>query len=69
MNPEQKKSEEKLTVKEFFSLGDVGRYFFRSKEEKKQANVNTRIMHGINRLAIIIFLAGAIFIIFRYYIL
>lgn len=59
----------KLSLKEFFSLGDVGRYFFRSKDASKPASINVRIMHGINRLAIVIFLAGVIYIVVKFYIL
>ena len=69
MSTESEKPKPKLSLKEFFSLGDVGRYFFRSKEANKPANVNVRIMHGINRLAIVIFLAGVIYIVVKFYIL
>jgi hypothetical protein len=69
MSEEEDKSKSKLSLREFFSIGDVGRYFFRSKGANKSANVNTRIMHGINRLAIVIFLAGAIYIVVKFYIL
>jgi len=69
MSVEPDKPKPKLTVREFFSLGEVGKYFFRSKDSNKPANVNIRIMHGINRLAIVIFLAGVIYIILKYYIL
>lgn len=69
MSEETEKPKPKLTIKEFFSLGDVGRYFFRSREANKPANVNVKIMHGINRLAIVIFLAGVLYIVFRYYLL
>ena len=74
MNPEKGKTVDpanekaKLSLKEFFSLGEVGRYFFRKREVGKPVNINTRIMHGINRLAIVIFLAGVIFIIVKFYI-
>lgn len=68
MKEEPVKEKSKLSIKEFFSLGDVGRYFFRGKEANKPANVNVRIMHGINRLAIVIFLAGVIYIVLKHYI-
>lgn len=64
---ESEKDKSKLTVKEFFSMGEVGRYFFRKKNSNKTTNVNTKIMHGINRLAIVIFLAGVIYIILKHY--
>lgn len=75
MNPESEKpkpvrqeGKSKLSLKDFFSLGEVGRYFFRSKDSNKLANINIRIMHGINRLAIAIFLAGVIYIVLKLYV-
>lgn len=68
MKNESEKNKSKLSLRDFFSLGDVGRYFFRGKDASKPANINVRIMHGINRLAIVIFLAGVIYIIFKFYI-
>lgn len=35
-------------------------YFFRKKDPNRPDNINIRIMHFINALAIIIFLAGII---------
>ena len=67
MNTESEKEKEKLTVKEFFSMGEVGKYFFRGKSDDKPANVNVKIMHGINRLAIIMFLAGVIYVVVKIY--
>ncbi len=69
MNNEPEKNKSKLSLRDFFSMGDVGRYFFRGKDAGKPVNINVRIMHGINRLAIVIFLAGVIYIIFKFYIL
>ena len=69
MNNEPEKNKSKLSLRDFFSMGDVGRYFFRGKDAAKPANINVRIMHGINKLAIVIFLAGVIYIIFKFYIL
>ena len=68
MNNEPENAKPKLSFKEFFSLGDVGRYFFRGKNSVKPANVNIKIMHGINRLAIVIFLAGVIYIVLKHYV-
>ncbi|WP_317174766.1 DUF6728 family protein [Pedobacter ghigonis] len=36
-------------------------YFFRKKDPNRPTNVNIRIMHFINALAISIFLAGIIY--------
>lgn len=69
MSEEQSKEKSKLTIREFFSMGEVGRYFFRKKDVNNPPNVNVRIMHGINRLAIVMFLAGIIYIVFKLYVL
>ncbi len=60
--PEPKK---KMSVREFFSLGEIGGYFFRKKSQDRPSNINLKIMHGINRLAIIIFLLSIIFFIVK----
>jgi len=59
---EQKK---RMTLKEFFSLGEVGNYFFRRKNSDRPTNINIRMMHGVNRLAIIIFLLAIIYFIIK----
>jgi len=50
---------EKNTLKDFFTLGEVGRYFFRGKSEHKP-NFSLRMMHGINKISIIVFLCAFI---------
>ena len=57
--PEQKKR----SLKEFLSLGEVGGYFFRKKDPNRPVNVNIKIMHGINKISIIIFLLAVIYLI------
>jgi hypothetical protein len=52
-------------VKEFFSLGEVGGYFFRKKKADAPSNINIRIMHGINKFAILVFLLGIIYLILK----
>jgi len=51
--------------KEFFSLGEVGGYFFRKKDPNRPNNINIRMMHGVNKISIVIFLAGVLYIIFK----
>jgi len=60
--PEQKK---KMTFKDFFSLGEVGNYFFRKKNPDRPTNINIKMMHGVNRLAIIMFLAAIIYFLIK----
>ena len=55
----------KLTIREFFSMGEVGGYFFRKKDPSRPSNINIKMMHGVNKISIIIFLIGVIYIILR----
>lgn len=59
------KEEEKKGLKQFFSLGEVGGYFFRKKDPSRPSDINVRMMHGINKISIIVFLLGIIFIILK----
>ena len=51
--------------REFFTLGEVGGYFFRKKDPSRPSNINIKMMHGVNRISIIIFLLGIIFFILK----
>lgn len=51
--------------KEFFSLGEVGGYFFRKKDPLRPSNINIRMMHGINKISIAIFLLGVLYMILK----
>jgi len=59
--------EKKSWFKEFFSLGEVGGYFFRKKDPNRPKNVNIKAMHIINRIAILMFLICLIIILKRYF--
>lgn len=51
-------------AKEFFKLGEVGNYFvniFRKQDPNKHSNINLKMMHGINKISILIFLFAIIF--------
>jgi hypothetical protein len=61
----QQGPKKKLTLKDFFSLGEVGNYFFRRKSGERPTNINLRMMHGVNRLAIIMFLAAIIYFVLK----
>ncbi len=56
---------QKSALREFFSLGEVGGYFFRKKDPNRPTNINLRMMHGVNKISIVIFLAGVIYIVFK----
>ena len=59
--------EKKSWFKEFFQLGEVGGYFFRKKNPNRPKNVNTKAMHIINRIAILMFLVCLLVILKRYF--
>ncbi|MBT1685858.1 DUF6728 family protein [Dawidia soli] len=52
-------------IKEFFSLGEVGNYFFRKKDPSRPSNINIRMMHGVNKLSIAIFLVGVLYLVYK----
>lgn len=55
----------KLSIREFFTLGEVGGYFFRKKDPSRPSNINIRMMHGINKISIAIFLVGVLYLILK----
>ncbi|MBS1490672.1 MAG: hypothetical protein JSS93_09100 [Bacteroidetes bacterium] len=57
----------KLSLKEFFSLGEVGSYFFRRKDPARPSNINLKMMHGVNKISIIIFLAAVIYFLLKHF--
>lgn len=61
--PEQPKK--KGGIREFFTLGEVGGYFFRRKDPTRPSNINIKMMHGINKISIIVFLLGVIYLILK----
>ncbi|WPP50904.1 DUF6728 family protein [Catalinimonas niigatensis] len=52
-------------LKEFFSMNEVAGYFFRSKEKNRTDNVNLKMMHGINKISIVMFLLGIIYLVMK----
>ena len=56
----------KYSLRRYFEFGEVARYFFRRKNEGIKPNFNLKVMHGINRLAIIMFLVAIIVLIIRH---
>ncbi|HRI80289.1 MAG TPA: hypothetical protein PLR06_12215 [Cyclobacteriaceae bacterium] len=53
----------KRSLKEFLSMGEVGGYFFRKKDPNRPVNFNIKVMHGINKISILIFLLAVIYLI------
>jgi hypothetical protein len=65
MEQQQKENQEKLSWKSFFQLGEVGGYFFRKKDPSRPTNISLKMMHGVNKISILMFLACVIIIITR----
>ncbi len=51
---------------DYFLIGDVFRYFFRKKDPDRKSNFNLRMMHGINKVSIFMFLIGMIYLLSKY---
>ncbi len=62
---EEDKPKKRSGWRDFFSLGEVGGYFFRTKDPNRPSNVNIKLMHGINKISIVVFLLGVLFIILK----
>jgi hypothetical protein len=60
-----KDQKKKSGLRDFFTMGEVGGYFFRKKDPSRPSNINIKMMHGINKISIIIFLLGILFIILK----
>lgn len=64
-NEQSRKANKKGGWKDFFSLGEVGGYFFRKKDPSRPSNINIRMMHGINKISIAVFLLGVLYLILK----
>ncbi|MCC5919921.1 MAG: hypothetical protein LAT68_09430 [Cyclobacteriaceae bacterium] len=54
--------------RDYFDFGEVLGYFFRKKDPSRPSSFNLKMMHGINKISIIMFLLGLIFIIFKFFV-
>ena len=55
---------------DYFKIGPVFNYFlrvFRKPDPSHPTNVNLRMMHGINRISIVMFLLGILYMIYKAY--
>lgn len=56
-----------MNFKEFFGLGEVLGYYFRKKDPNRPKNFNLKLMHGINKISIIMFLIAVVVMAYRYF--
>ena len=67
MSEENKEQpEEKMPVKDYFNFSEVLGYYFRKKDPNRPKNFNIKMMHGINKISMIMFLIALIVIIARF---
>ncbi len=58
--------EEKKGIGYFFDFSEVWGYYFRKKDPNRKPNISLRMMHGINKIAIFMFLAAMIYLVYKY---
>ena len=56
----------KNTWKDYFALSEVLTYFFRKSDPNRKPNFNLKMMHGINKISILMFLIGVIIMIIKF---
>jgi hypothetical protein len=61
----QEEQKQKLGWREFFKMGEVGEYFFRKKDPSRPNNISLKMMHGVNKLSIAIFLIAVIYLVVK----
>ncbi len=65
MEDSGKDKNEHTSLRDFLGLREVAGYFFRGRDQRRPVSFNIHAMHWINRIAIIIFLAGVIFMLLK----
>lgn len=70
MSEEQKdqtgEQEDKRTAAHYFNFSEVLGYFFRKKDPNRKTNINLKMMHGINKISILMFLFAVIVMVVRW---
>ncbi|MBF9253620.1 hypothetical protein I2I11_09980 [Pontibacter sp. 172403-2] len=50
-------------MKGLFDFSEVATYFFRKNDPNRKTNFNLRTMHKINKISMLMFLAGVVYFI------
>jgi len=64
-NYPEKAPRSKNTWKDYFALNEVATYFFRKPNPDHKPNLNLKMMHGINKISMLMFLVCVVVIIVR----
>ncbi len=54
-----------MKLKEYFELSEVWGYFFRKRDPNRPINTSLKMMHGVNKLSILMFLVALVVILYR----
>ncbi|MBV6642512.1 MAG: hypothetical protein KI791_17470 [Cyclobacteriaceae bacterium] len=65
MSTEKKEDTGKNDVGYFFNFKEVLLYYFRKKDPNRKPDLNLKMMHGINKIAIVMFLVALVVIVVR----
>jgi hypothetical protein len=65
MNNSAQEDSKKTGIKRYFELGEVFTYWFRKHDPNRPTNLNLKMMHGINKISMIMFLVGIIFVLVK----
>ncbi|WP_198001454.1 DUF6728 family protein [Nibribacter ruber] len=52
-------------MKGLFDFSEVATYFFRKKDPNRKSNFNLRTMHTINKVSMLMFLFGLMYLVFK----
>ncbi|MEQ8471012.1 MAG: hypothetical protein RIC35_07500 [Marinoscillum sp.] len=63
---DESKEEEKKDLGYYFNFKEVLTYFFRKKDPNRPTNTSIKMMHGVNKISMIMFLICLIVIITRF---
>lgn len=55
-------------MKGLFNLSEVFTYFFRKKDPNRKTNFNLRTMHTINKISMLMFLAGMVYFVIKHWV-
>ncbi|MAX23509.1 MAG: hypothetical protein CMJ19_03305 [Phycisphaeraceae bacterium] len=65
MKDQQENKDEKKEAGYYFNLKEVLTYYFRKKDPNRPIDTNLKMMHGINKISIIMFLIAVIVMVVR----
>lgn len=56
----------KYNTSRYFDFSEVIKYYFRKKDPNSKPDFNLRLMHGINKISIIMFIVAVMIMLIRY---